>query len=98
MLQGKSLPMKTKHDSPFPFSFDLVFVNDPLLGPSAHIIVRCCSKDADGTTYLTPDCQTPEEVHYQINRLQSELEIIRNQAMREFVDAINGSKRKQRKK
>jgi hypothetical protein len=90
--------METNQHAPFPFSFDHVFTNDPLLGPSAHIIVRFCSKDEDGTTYLIPECKTPEELHHQINRLQSELEIIRNRAMREFVDAINGYKRKPRKK
>ena len=89
--------MKTSQDNPSPFSFDLVFVNDPLLGPSAHIIVRCCSKDADGTTYLTPECKTPNEWHYQMDRFQAELEILRNRGIRNFIEAMNGSKRKRRK-
>jgi hypothetical protein len=90
--------MKTYQDCPFRFSFDLAFVNDPLLGPSAHIVVRCCSKDEDGTTYVTPECKTPEELHYQVDRAQAELEIIRNRGMRHFVDSINGNRRKRRKK
>lgn len=90
--------MQPYQNNPFPFSFDLVFVNDPLLGPSANIIVRCCSKDADGTTYLTPECKTPEELHHQVDRAQAELEIIRNRGMRHFVHAINGNRRKRRRK
>ena len=89
--------MKINPDNPFPFSFDLAFTNDPLLGPSAHIIVRCCSKDEDGTTYLTPECKTPEELHYQVDRAQAELEILRNRGIRNFIEAMNGSKRKRRK-
>jgi hypothetical protein len=87
--------MKTKHNSS-PFSFDLVFVNDPLLGPSAHIVLRCCSKDDKGTTYLTPDCKIPEEYNYQIDRLQAELEILRNRGIRAFIANINGGKRKRK--
>ncbi len=90
--------MNTKPNNPLPFSFDLLFTNDPLLGPSAHVIVCCCSKGEDGTTYLTPDCKTPEEWHYQMDRLQAELEIIRNRGTRAFIDNINGPERKRKKK
>jgi hypothetical protein len=80
------------------FSFELLFENDPLTGISAHIVIRCASKDENGTTYVTPECATSEEVHYQFDRLKAELEILRVQAMREFVKAINGQKRKRTKK
>jgi hypothetical protein len=81
-----------------PFSFELLFEDDPLTGASAHVVLRSCSKDEDGTTYLTPDCKTPEEFNYQIDRLQSELEISRNRGTRAFIEAINAYKRKAKKK
>ena len=79
-----------------PFSFELLFEDDPLTGPSAHIVLRSCSKDDDGTTHLTPDCATSEEFHYQIDRLQSELEICRNRGIRAFIESTNGCKRKRK--
>jgi hypothetical protein len=82
-----------------PFSFELLFEDNPLTGPSAHVILRSCSKDEDGTTtYLTPDCKTPEEFNYQIDRLQSELETSRNRGIRAFIESINADKRKRKKK
>jgi hypothetical protein len=81
------------------FSFELLFEDNPLTGPSAHVILRSCSKDEDGTTtYLTPDCVTPEELHHQVDRLQSELESIRNRGIRAFIESINADKRKRKKK
>ena len=90
--------MKPKLLNASPFSFDLVFTNDPLLGPSAHIVLRCCSRDEDGTTYLTPECKTPEEWNYEKTRLQSELDILHNEGTRRFIESINGRKSKRRKK
>ena len=76
------------------FSLALMFENDPLTGASAHIVLSFCSKAEDGTTYLTPECKTPEEFSHQIDRLQAELEILRNRGVRRFIEGINGSKRK----
>ena len=87
-----------KHDQPYPFSFDLHFTDDPLLGSSAHIVLRCYSKDEAGTTFITPDCATPEELSYQISRLQSELEVNRDRGLRQFVKSINRNERKRSKK
>lgn len=81
-----------------PFSFDLLFEEDSLTGASAHIVLHTCSKDEAGTTFLTPDCKSAEELHGQINRLQSELEILRNCGIRRFIESINRSKRKRRKR
>jgi hypothetical protein len=81
-----------------PYSFELLFEDDPLTGASAHVVLRSCSKDDDGTTYLTPDCVTPEELHHQIDRLRSELEICRNRGIRAFIESINADKRKRKKK
>jgi hypothetical protein len=90
--------LKTFNDTPrSTFSFDLLS-EDTLTGTSAHVVVRFCSKDDSGTTYLTPDCATPEELHYQIDRMIAELEILRIQGMRGFVQAINGLNRKAKKK
>jgi hypothetical protein len=89
--------MKFNHETAIPFSFDLTFANDSLLGPSAHIIVGSCSKDEIGTTYLTPDCITPEEFHYHIDRLQAELERLRYRGIRKFIGAMNGVSRKKRR-
>jgi hypothetical protein len=79
-----------------PFSFALLFENDGLIGASAHIVLCTCSKDDAGTTYITPDCKTPEEFHHQIDRLQAELERVRYQGIRAFIDNINGKKSKKK--
>jgi hypothetical protein len=81
----------------FCFTFDLLFEDDALTGSSAHVVLRTCSKDEDGATYVTPDCATPEELRYQIDRLQCELEIIRNRGVRAFIENINGSAKRNRK-
>lgn len=78
------------------FTFELLFENNPLTGISAHVILRCSSQDEVGTTYLTPDCATPEELHHQIDRLISELERLRTRGMKRFIETINGSKRKKK--
>lgn len=90
--------MKSESDHPTPFSFDVIFENDPVLGPSAHVVVRFCSKGEDGTTYLTPDCKTAQEWNHQIDRLQSELERLRSAGLWGFIESINGYKRKRKKK
>lgn len=87
-----------KPDNPTPFSFDLLFEEDSLTGASAHIVLYTYSKDEAGTTFLTPDCKTPEELHHQIDRLQGELEILRNHGIRKFIENINGSKRKRKER
>lgn len=93
-LERHFLMKPYNHEFPSCFSFELLFENNHLTGISAHIILRCSSKDEAGTTYLTPDCATPEELHYQINRLTAELERLRTRGMKHFIEAINGSKRK----
>ena len=88
----------SRNNATSPFSFELLFEDDTLTGASAHVVLRFCSKDDDGTTYLTPDCKTPEEFNYQIDRLQSELEISRKRGIRAFIEAKNGYKPKRKKK
>ena len=83
-------------DTNFPFSLELLFENDPLTGVSAHIVLRKYSKDENGTTYLTPECKTPEEFHFQIDRLKAELDNLRNRGIRKFIENINGPKRKKK--
>jgi hypothetical protein len=90
--------MKHNPDQPYPFSFDLHFTDDRLLGPSAHIVLHCYSKDEAGTTFLTPDCVTPEEFSYRVTRLHSELDAILNRCRWRFVESINAYKRKRRSK
>ena len=86
--------MKTKHDQPSPFSVDLLFEENPLSGASAHVIVLSSSKDEDGTTYLTPDCKTQEELRQHIDRLHSELEIAYCRGLKSFIKSRNRSKQK----
>ena len=83
---------------PVPGYVHAIGVGQGTVVDSAHVVLRFCSKDDDGTTYLTPDCKTPEEFNYQIDRLQSELEIIRNRGIRAFIESINADKRKRKKK
>lgn len=70
-------------------SLDLDFVKPgktDLPGPPrAHIYIKSYSKSNRGFIFITPDCVSIEELEYEIDRLQKELEVIRKKARRKFA-------------
>jgi len=58
-------------------------------GPQiARIYVKTHTEDQRGTIFITPDCVTLAELHYQIERLHKELEHIRKEAKRKFSSGL----------
>lgn len=70
-------------------SLDLDFVKPgktDLPGPPrAHIYIKSYSKSNQDFIFITPDCVSIEELEYEIDRLQKELEDIRKKARRKFA-------------
>lgn len=52
--------------------------------PQASIYAKTFTTDERGIIILTPGCENLREMEAEIDRLQSELEVIRSKARREF--------------
>ncbi len=52
--------------------------------PQAAIYAKTYTTDERGLVILTPGCENLREMEAEIDRLQNELEVIRNKARREF--------------
>jgi len=70
-------------------SFDLFVTGTELTGARAHVVIQYCSKDDRGTTCITGDCATQEEWDWQIDRLQQELELVRQKGRRRLNAALH---------
>ena len=72
------------------FRLALEFVDDRKSdlphNPVAHISLKSYRRDVpDGPLLITPDCVTIRELEYQIDELESELEVIRKEAKAKFA-------------
>ena len=55
-------------------------------GATANIAVKNVSQaEKGGLLLLTPDCVSFRQIEYQIDRLQGELQVIREEARRKFI-------------
>ena len=71
------------------YSLDLQF-RDPKQkripgAPVAQIYVKTCSRDAEGTIFITPQCVTLSEIEHECDRLTKEIASIRKKAQRQFA-------------
>lgn len=64
------------------------------MGPAAHVVIQYCCKDDRGTTFITADCVSQEEWDRQVDRLQQELEVIREEGHRRFASSRTKTKNK----
>jgi len=76
------------------YSLDLHFIADRKRTTPHSPMADICIKNhtGDGLPLVTPRCVTIDQLEYQIDRLQEELEVIRRKARAYFLTEVKGVK------